>query len=49
MVEVSGKEQLIFRGTVNVRASKGKAGVLLLDPASVAITAGALMAQMTIR
>ncbi|MCX8502196.1 MAG: filamentous hemagglutinin N-terminal domain-containing protein, partial [Alphaproteobacteria bacterium] len=41
-VEVSGKQSLNFRGTVDTRAAGGKAGTLLLDPATIEIvtTAG---------
>lgn len=36
-VEVSGKENLIFEGTVNTSAPNGKFGTLLLDPKNIAI------------
>jgi filamentous hemagglutinin family protein len=36
-VEVSGKENLTFDGLVNVGATNGKSGTLLLDPATVRI------------
>ncbi len=36
-VEVSGKENLIFRGAVNISASNGIFGTLLLDPATLTI------------
>ena len=36
-VEVSGKQQLAFAGTVDTRASNGRTGQLLLDPTSVDI------------
>ncbi|MBW4495392.1 MAG: CHAT domain-containing protein [Oscillatoria princeps RMCB-10] len=36
-VEVSGKENLIFRGTVDVSAAFGTAGTLLLDPENITI------------
>jgi filamentous hemagglutinin family protein len=36
-VEVSGKQNLAFAGLVNVGATTGKSGQLLLDPASVVI------------
>ncbi|MEW5814562.1 MAG: filamentous hemagglutinin N-terminal domain-containing protein, partial [Spirochaetota bacterium] len=39
-VEVSGKEYLAFRGTVNTLAPHGKTGTLLLDPANIAISNG---------
>ncbi|MBD2163402.1 filamentous hemagglutinin N-terminal domain-containing protein [Calothrix membranacea FACHB-236] len=37
-VEVSGKDSLTFDGFVNVGATNGKVGQLLLDPASVVIS-----------
>jgi filamentous hemagglutinin family protein len=37
-VEVSGKENLAFDGVVDVGATAGKAGELLLDPANVVIS-----------
>ncbi|MBS0604476.1 MAG: filamentous hemagglutinin N-terminal domain-containing protein [Verrucomicrobia bacterium] len=37
-VEVSGREQLAFKGTVTTMAPKGKTGQLLLDPRNVLIT-----------
>ncbi|MGH2413802.1 MAG: hypothetical protein ACRDEA_08975, partial [Microcystaceae cyanobacterium] len=39
-VEVSGKENLIFRGGVEVGAVNGDAGTLLLDPENIRIVAG---------
>ncbi len=36
-VEVSGKQNLIFTGAVDLRAPKGKTGNLLLDPGTIAI------------
>jgi filamentous hemagglutinin family protein len=36
-VEVSGKNNLIFRGNVDVMADKGQAGNLLLDPVNITI------------
>ncbi len=39
-VEVSGKEYLKFRGTVDTQADKGKVGTLLLDPANLVILSG---------
>ncbi len=36
-VEVSGKENLGFQGTVDTSASQGKAGTLLLDPTNITI------------
>lgn len=39
MVEVSGKEQLIFRGEVDVTARSGIPGTLLLDPTDITIVA----------
>jgi filamentous hemagglutinin family protein len=40
-VEVSGKENLIFNGTVNTTAINGNTGTLLLDPENVTIVNGA--------
>jgi filamentous hemagglutinin family protein len=40
LVEVSGKQQLIFRGSVDTNAPGGKAGTLLLDPVNIAIADG---------
>ena len=37
-VEVSGKQNLIFDGTVNVSASNGNLGTLLLDPTDIIIS-----------
>ncbi|MGE0874932.1 MAG: filamentous hemagglutinin N-terminal domain-containing protein [Burkholderiales bacterium] len=39
-VEVSGKEVLAFRGSVDTRAPLGRTGELLLDPGNISITAG---------
>lgn len=39
-VEVSGKEYLTFRGTVDTRAENGATGLLLLDPADIVIADG---------
>ncbi len=39
-VEVSGKEQLAFRGNVDVTAPQGLAGTLLLDPERIRIVDG---------
>ncbi|WP_017718435.1 CHAT domain-containing protein [Kamptonema formosum] len=39
-VEVSGKENLIFRGTVDVSAALGTPGILLLDPENIIIADG---------
>jgi filamentous hemagglutinin family protein len=39
-VEVSGKENLIFRGTVDVSAAFGTPGTLLLDPENITIADG---------
>ncbi len=36
-VEVSGKQRLAFQGQVDTRAAQGKAGTLLLDPATITI------------
>lgn len=38
-VEVSGKELLNFKGLVDLRASQGKNGTLLLDPTNIEISA----------
>ncbi len=40
LVEVSGKEHLIFRGTVNNSAVNGLPGTLLLDPTNIIIADG---------
>jgi len=40
-VEVSGKGQLDFQGSVDTRAAAGQAGTLLLDPYNLTISAGA--------
>ncbi len=40
-VEVSGKESLSFRGSANTTAAHGQTGTLLLDPATLTITAAA--------
>ena len=39
-VEVSGKEDLIFAGTVDTSAANGEFGTLLLDPKNIAINPG---------
>ncbi len=39
-VEVSGKINLIYRGSVDTRAPEGKTGMLLLDPADITISDG---------
>jgi filamentous hemagglutinin family protein len=39
-VEVSGKQNLIFRGNVDVSASNGILGILLLDPQNIRIVNG---------
>ncbi len=39
-VEVSGKENLVFRGTANTSAVNGKVGTLLLDPVTLTISPG---------
>ncbi|MEL7355606.1 MAG: filamentous hemagglutinin N-terminal domain-containing protein [Cyanobacteria bacterium J06560_6] len=39
-VETSGKEQLIFRGDVDVGAAAGRGGTLLLDPETIIIANG---------
>ena len=40
LVEVSGKEHLIFRGNVNTSAVNGLPGTLLLDPTNIIIADG---------
>ena len=40
-VEVSGKRDLEFRGTVDASAPNGKVGTLLLDPLTITIANGA--------
>lgn len=40
-VEVSGKQQLVYRGVADTRAPHGKTGTLLLDPTSISLIAGA--------
>lgn len=40
-VEVSGKENLLYRGAVDTTAPNGNTGTLLLDPADIFIQAGA--------
>ncbi|MBD2175859.1 CHAT domain-containing protein [Pseudanabaena sp. FACHB-1998] len=37
-VEVSGKQNLVFDGNVDVRAANGKIGTLLLDPTDITIS-----------
>ncbi|HEY9859974.1 MAG TPA: CHAT domain-containing protein, partial [Candidatus Obscuribacterales bacterium] len=39
--EVSGKQNLLFRGEVDLSAPQGKTGTLLLDPVNITIVAGA--------
>lgn len=39
-VEVSGKEELFFDGSVNTTAANGKTGTLLLDPKEINVVAG---------
>ncbi|MEM9090117.1 MAG: hypothetical protein AAGC93_15365 [Cyanobacteria bacterium P01_F01_bin.53] len=39
-VEVSGKQNLIFRGEVDTHAAQGRAGTLLLDPENIIIADG---------
>ncbi len=41
LVEVSGKENLQYRGSVDASAARGNIGTLVLDPADVFIQAGA--------
>jgi filamentous hemagglutinin family protein len=40
LVEVSGKEQLGFQGRVNVGATQGQMGTVLLDPTNIYIQSG---------
>jgi len=40
LVEVSGKENLIYRGSVDVGATQGTAGSILLDPDRIFIVSG---------
>lgn len=40
-VEVSGKQQLIYRALTDTRAPLGKTGTLLLDPTAIGLIAGA--------
>jgi filamentous hemagglutinin family protein len=40
VAESSGKQFLDFRGTVDLRAARGKMGTLLLDPNNISITTG---------
>jgi len=40
-VEVSGKQDLVFRGEVDVSASNGAPGTVLLDPENIVIVSGA--------
>ncbi|NJL85174.1 MAG: hypothetical protein HC886_03090 [Leptolyngbyaceae cyanobacterium SM1_1_3] len=52
LVEVSGKDSLVFRGTVDVAAVNGAAGTLLLDPDTLTIIdaadgAGTLDGELT--
>ena len=44
-VEVSGKQNLVFRGDVSTLAPKGKTGTLLLDPADIVIAAAVASAR----
>ena len=39
-MEVSGKDTLVFKGSVDTRANNGKTGLLLLDPANITIANG---------
>ncbi|ALV04976.1 YDG domain-containing protein [Roseateles depolymerans] len=45
--EVSGKQSLSYSGVTDARADKGNTGELLLDPATVTITAGAGTGDIT--
>jgi len=38
--EVSGKQQLVFTGDVDLYASNGDSGILLLDPVNITVQAG---------
>ncbi|MBX3410441.1 MAG: filamentous hemagglutinin N-terminal domain-containing protein [Phycisphaeraceae bacterium] len=38
-IEVSGKEDLVYRGRVDLSAAKGRGGHLLLDPANIIVEA----------
>jgi hypothetical protein len=40
LVEVSGEQDLAFRGTVDTSAPAGQSGLLMIDPANVVIVAG---------
>ncbi|CAN1212732.1 hypothetical protein TUMEXPCC7403_21175 [Tumidithrix helvetica PCC 7403] len=42
-VEISGKQNLIFDGRVDLRAANGKLGTLLLDPTNVIISNGSTL------
>ncbi|WP_245987034.1 filamentous hemagglutinin N-terminal domain-containing protein [Azospirillum thermophilum] len=42
LVEVSGKQQLVFRGTVDTLAPAGRAGTTLLDPVDIVIASAAV-------
>lgn len=44
-VEISGKENLTFRGDVDLTAEAGPAGTLLLDPTDITISAAAASAN----
>ena len=41
-IEISGKKNLVYDGTVNLRASNDNWGILLLDPASLIISDSAI-------
>lgn len=41
-VEVSGKQQLLYRGQTDVAAPSGQAGTLLLDPTNIRIVPGTI-------
>src|SRR5258708_26231562 len=38
--EVSGKQHLIYRGTADLRAPRGRMGTLLLDPGNITVATG---------
>ncbi|WP_204104090.1 MULTISPECIES: CHAT domain-containing protein [Spirulina sp. CCY15215] len=44
-VETSGKQDLIFRGDIDVSASQGQDGFIILDPQDINIVAGAQASQ----
>jgi len=46
-VEVSGKENLSFQGTVNLGANNGNLGTLLLDPENITIEPGVVIGNFS--